>query len=211
MNASEPSHLVFGQRRPSPLLIVISGPSGIGKDAVVGLLRKANENIHFVVTYNSRKPRKDEVDGRDYHFVDREKFEEMIASGEMLEYAQVYSDYKGNTKTEVREALESGKDVIMRLDVQGAMTIRKLCKDAVLIFLTASSKEEWLQRLQARRSESPDELALRIRVAEDEYAQIEAFDYLVVNSENCLDETIASIQAIIHAEHQRVIPRKVVL
>lgn len=205
------SNLIFGSREQSPLLIVISGPSGIGKDAVVGLLRKMNANTHFVVTYNSRAPRADEIDGCDYHFVSRSEFEAMIESGEMLEYARVYSDYKGNTKAEVREALASGKDVIMRLDVQGAMTIRGLCPEAVLIFLTASTKEEWLNRLQARRSETPEELELRIRVAEDEYARIQDFDYLVTNSENCLQDTIASIQAIIHAEHQRVIPRKVSL
>jgi len=201
----------FGIPPANPLLIVISGPSGIGKDAVVGLLRKTNPDTHFVVTVNSRPPRPDEVDGRDYFFVSREKFEAMIEAGELLEHAKVYSDYKGIPKSQVREALASGKDVIMRLDVQGAMTIRKICPEAVLIFLTASSREEWVNRLLERRSETPEELELRFNTAAQEYAMIDQFDYLVVNSEHHLDKTIEDIQAIIRAEHLRTNPRKVEL
>ena len=201
----------FGIPPANPLLIVISGPSGIGKDAVVGLLRKTNLDTHFVVTVNSRRPRPDEVDGRDYFFVSREKFEAMIEAGELLEHAKVYSDYKGIPKSQVREALASGKDVIMRLDVQGAMTIRKICPEAVLIFLTASSREEWVNRLLERRSETPEELELRFTTAAQEYAMIDQFDYLVVNSEDHLDKTIEDIQAIIRAEHLRTNPRKVEL
>jgi len=201
----------FGIPPANPLLIVISGPSGIGKDAVVGLLRKTNPDTHFVVTVNSRPPRPDEVDGRDYFFVSREKFEAMIEAGELLEHAKVYSDYKGIPKSQVREALASGKDVIMRLDVQGAMTIRKICPEAILIFLTASSREEWVNRLLERRSETPEELELRFNTAAQEYAMIDQFDYLVVNSEHHLDKTIEDIQAIIRAEHLRTNPRKVEL
>ena len=205
------SALLFGRQPTNPLLIVISGPSGIGKDAVVGLLRRTNENTHFVITMTSRPPRKGEVDGKDYFFVTRESFETLIEQGELLEHAKVYSDYKGIPKSQVREALASGKDVIMRLDVQGAMTIRRLCPEAVLIFLTAETKEEWLHRLEARRSETPDELALRVSVAEEEYAQIGEFDYLVMNREDHLEETIADIQAIIHTEHLRTHQREVCL
>jgi len=205
------SHLIFGEAQTHPLVIVISGPSGIGKDAVVGLLRNTNHNTHFVVTVNSRAPRKDEVDGRDYFFVSRQVFEEMIARDELLEHARVYSDYKGIPKSQVREALESGKDVVMRLDVQGAMTVKRLIQDAVLIFLTASSKEEWTMRLQASRSERSEELALRLRVAEEEYSRLNEFDYLVVNSDKHLDRTIEDIQAIIRSEHLRTKPRKVTL
>ena len=201
----------FGIPPANPLLIVISGPSGIGKDAVVGLLRKTNPDTHFVITVNSRPPRPDEVDGRDYFFVSREKFEAMIEAGELLEHAKVYSDYKGIPKSQVREALASGKDVIMRLDVQGAMTIRKICPEAILIFLTATSREEWVNRLLERRSETPEELELRFNTAALEYAMIDQFDYLVVNSEHHLDKTIEDIQAIIRAEHLRTNPRKVEL
>ena len=199
----------FGTPPTNPLLVVISGPSGIGKDAVVGLLRKTNPDTHFVITMNSRPPRPDEVDGRDYFFVSRETFETMIEAGELLEHARVYSDYKGIPKSQVREALASGKDVIMRLDVQGAMTIHRICPDAILIFLTASSREEWVNRLLERRSETPEELEIRFTTAEQEYAMIDQFDYLVVNSEHHLDKTIEDIQAIIRAEPMRTIPRKV--
>ena len=112
----------FGPEPLTPLLIVISGPSGIGKDAVVQALRKENPNTHFVVTMTSRPPRPEERDGVDYFFVSREEFERLIATGELLEHARVYSDYKGIPRGQVRQALQSGKDVIMRLDVQGAMT-----------------------------------------------------------------------------------------
>lgn len=194
-----------------PLLFVISGPSGIGKDAVVQALKKRNENTHFVITMTTRPPRKDEVDGIDYFFVSTNEFKKLITEGELLEHALVYSDYKGIPRSQVREALASGKDVIMRLDVQGASTIRKLCPEAVLIFLTAQTEEEWLERLKSRRSEAPEDLALRINTAKKEFAQLGDFDYIVVNSECNLKETINTIQAIIQAEHQRVIPRKVTL
>ena len=210
-NCMNTSCLQFGALPRTPLLIVISGPSGIGKDAVVGLLRKTNPNTHFVITMNSRPPRPEEVNGRDYFFVSREEFERMIAAGELLEHAKVYSDYKGIPKSQVREAFATGKDVIMRLDVQGAMTIRSLCPEALLIFLTASSQEEWIARLEARRSDTPEEIAIRIETAKKEYAQIDLFDYVVVNSDQQLDCTIADIQAIIKAEHLRVHPRQVTL
>ena len=133
----------------------------------------------------------------------------MIEAVDLLEQAKVYSDYKGIPKSQVRESVASGKDVIMRLDVQGAMTIRKICPDAILIFLTASTREEWVNRLLERRSETPEELEIRFQTAEKEYAMIEQFDYLVINSEDHLDKTIEDIQAIIRAEHMRTTPRKV--
>lgn len=201
----------FGETPTNPLLIVISGPSGIGKDAVVGLLRQTNSDTHFVITMTSRLPRVDEVEGRDYFFVTREEFEQKIENNDLIEYACVYSDYKGIPKTQVREAFASGKDVIMRLDVQGAMTIRRLYPEAVLIFLTASSEGEWIQRLMDRRSETPEELDIRLLVAAKEYEMIREFDYMVVNSDQHLDKTIADIQAIIRAEHLKTNPRKVEL
>ena len=205
------NQMIFGPLPTNPLLIVISGPSGIGKDAVVGLLRKTNHDTHFVITMNSRTRRADETEGVDYFFVTREEFEAKIANDELIEYAKVYSDYKGIPKSQVREAFSSGKDVIMRLDVQGAMTIRKLCPDAILIFLTASSREEWINRLLERRSESPEELEVRLCRAAEEYKMLDQFDYVVVNSDKHLEQTIADIQAIIRAEHLKTHPRKVEL
>jgi guanylate kinase len=195
----------------SPLLIVISGPSGIGKDTVVQGLKDRDLSFHFVITATSRPPRDTEVDGEDYFFYDKERFEEMIEAGEFLEYAWVYTAYKGVPKSQVREALASGEDVVMRLDFQGAKTVRDLCPDAILIFLTANSKEEWLTRLHDRRSETEEELAVRIETAREEYDSLDMFDYIVINEQDHLDHTLDVIRSIIEAEHHRVHPRKVQL
>jgi len=197
--------------QPEPLLMVISGPSGIGKDTVVDGLKARNLPFHFVITATSRAPRENEVHGRDYFFYSKEKFEEMIAAGEFLEHAWVYSAYKGVPKFQVQEALDSGEDVVMRLDVQGAETVHKLCPDAILVFLTAETKEAWLQRLKNRRSETDEELNLRIETAREEYDKLDMFDYIVINQDNELDHTLDVIESIISAEHHRVEPRKVQL
>jgi guanylate kinase len=199
------------QPEQTSLLIVISGPSGIGKDAVVQGLRARQLPFHFVITATSRQPRDYEADGVDYFFYSKETFEAMIEAGEFLEHARVYSDYKGVPKPQVRQALDSGDDVVMRLDFQGAKTIRELCPDAILIFLTAKSKDEWLARLQSRRSESDEELALRINTAKQEYDALDIFDYIVLNEHDQLDRTLDVIESIITAEHHRVHPRKVQL
>ncbi len=199
------------QPQKSPLLIVISGPSGIGKDTVVEGMKARKLPFRFVITATSRRPRAYEVDGVDYFFYSKDEFEAMIERGELLEHAWVYSAYKGVPKSQVREALDCGEDVVMRLDVQGAQTVHNLCPDAILIFLTASSKEEWLRRLKDRRSETDEELQLRIATAKGEFQTLEIFDYIVVNKENELDHTLDVIESIITAEHHRVHPRKVQL
>ncbi len=195
----------------SPLLIVISGPSGIGKDTVVDGLKKRGHPFHFVITATSRPPRENETDKKDYFFYSETQFEEMIDNGDLLEHAWVYSAYKGVPKSQVREALASGEDVVMRLDVQGAQTVHNLCPDAILIFLTADTKEEWLQRLKDRHSETDEELCLRIETAKMEFQTLDIFDYIVINHENKLDQTLDIIESIIVGEHHRVHPRKVTL
>jgi guanylate kinase len=135
----------------------------------------------------------------------------MIEAGEFLEHAWVYSDYKGVPKSQVRQALESCEDVVMRLDFQGAKTVHELCPDAILIFLTAKNKGEWLERLKSRRSESEEELAVRVQTAKEEYDSLDLFDYIVVNEQDQLDRTLDVIESIITAEHHRVHPRKVQL
>ena len=201
----------FVLRQQQPLLVVISGPSGAGKDSAIKRMRERSLPFHFVVTATTRKPRPDEQHGVDYFFISKEEFAEMIEQGELLEYAIVYNDYKGIPKPQVRQALESQKDVIMRIDVQGAATIRKICPEAVLIFLTTQDEEDLVRRLKIRKSETPEGLKLRIAMARQEMKRIDLFDYVVVNCENCLDETVESILAIIQAEHLRVIHRKVEL
>jgi guanylate kinase len=201
----------FNPSRKEPLLVVISGPSGVGKDTVIQHMKKRELPFHFVVTATTRPPRPDEVHGEDYFFLSSDEFARMIEMDELLEYAIVYNDYKGIPKEQVRQALASGKDVLMRIDVQGAETIRELSPEAVLIFLTTQDADELVNRLKARKSESPEGLNLRIATARQELKRIMEFDYVVVNREDMLDETVDKILAIIQAEHQRVNPRKVTL
>lgn len=199
------------RRERYPLLVVLSGPSGVGKDTAILRMKERNLGFHFVVTATTRPPRPNEVNGVDYFFISNDEFAEMIERGDLLEHALVYSDYKGIPKQQVRQALASGKDAIMRIDVQGAATIKDLCPDALLIFLTTNSEEELVERLQQRKTETPEGLKLRIATARQEMKRLDEFDYCVVNHELRLDETVDKILAIIEAEHQRVRPRRVSL
>jgi len=194
-----------------PLLVVISGPSGVGKDSIIQAMKERELPFYFVVTATNRPRRENEVHGVDYFFISTREFETMIASGELLEYATVYEDYKGVPKEQVRKALASGKDVIMRVDVQGAATIREIVPQACLIFLTAQNEAELIQRLQHRKTESPEELLKRIETARQELQRIDEFDYVVLNRNSHLEEAVDTILAIIRAEHHRTSPRKVTL
>ena len=201
----------FDLHNPQPLLIVISGPSGAGKDTVMQRMQERGLPFHFVVTATTRLKRANEVHGRDYLFVSGEEFARMIDEDELIEHAIVYGDYKGIPKQQVREALASGKDVVMRLDVQGAETVRKLTPEALLIFITTQSEDELVHRLETRKTETADSLAIRIATARKELNRVEAFDYVIVNRDFQLDKTVDTIRAIIDAEHHRVRPRKVTL
>ncbi len=201
--------LSFDLFHPQPLMVVISGPSGVGKDAVLKSLQKRGLPLHFVVTMTSRKPRNGEVDGVDYFFVSKARFEELIERDEFLEHAVVYQEYKGIPKSQIREAFASHKDVVLRVDVQGAQTLRKLYAGCVLIFLIPTDQKEWFDRLRSRKTETEDSLALRLQTAEQELEHLPDFDYVVVNAQDRLEETVNTIVAIIEAEHHRVHPRKV--
>jgi len=194
-----------------PLLIVISGPSGVGKDSVIQEMKMRELPFYFVITATTRPPRPEERHGVDYFFVSKDEFAEMIEQNELIEFAYVYNDYKGIPKSQVREALDSGKDVIMRIDVQGAATIRELCPEAVLIFLTTRDEDELAVRLRSRKSEDQEGLKLRIATARQELKRIDEFDYVVVNPDDRLEDAVDTIMAIITAEHHRVHPRKVTL
>src|SRR5512140_725210 len=204
-----PSDPDFAARVPEPLLIVVSGPSGAGKDTVVQRMQERGLPFHFVVTATTRLKRPGETHGKDYWFVSEDEFAGMIERNELIEYAIVYGDYKGIPKAQVREALASGKDVVMRLDVQGAETVRKLVPDALLIFITTDSEEELVHRLNSRDTETPDSLAIRIATARKELKRMGAFDYVIINHDFRLDETVDTVRAIIRAEHHRVQPRTV--
>jgi len=198
-------------KEPCPLLVLISGPSGVGKDAVLKRMRELGYPFHFVVTATTRPRRPGEVDGRDYLFLSEAEFRAMQERGELLEHAIVYGELKGVPKEQVRQALASGKDVLMRLDVQGAATVRRKVPGVITIFLTASSDEELVARLKRRRSEPPEKLQQRIATAREEMEHIPEFDYVVVNRENELDETVRQIVAIMRAEKCRVRRREVKL
>jgi guanylate kinase len=199
----------FGVHKAEPLLIVVSGTSGAGKDTVVQRMQERGLPFHFVVTATTRAKRPGEVHGKDYWFLSKEEFAGMIERNELIEYALVYGDYKGIPRDQVHEALASGKDVVMRLDVQGAETVRKLAPDALLIFITTNSEEELVQRLKARDTETRDSLAIRVATAHKELERVEIFDYVIVNRDFQVDETVEIVRAIIKAEHHRVKPRKV--
>jgi guanylate kinase len=193
---------------PNPLLVVISGPSGVGKDSALKRMKEMNYPFHFVVTTTDRPPRPGEVDGVDYCFVSTGEFERMIENDELLEHATVYGQHKGIARAQVQPALDSGRDVVLRLDVQGAATIRRLIPEAVLIFLTCESEATLTERLKQRRTESEAALRDRLAIVHQEMERITEFDYVVVNYTSHLDETVRTIAAIIKAEKCRVWQRE---
>lgn len=199
------------KRQEHPLLVVISGPSGVGKDMTLTRMKELGYPFYFVVTATTRPKRPDEVNGVDYFFLSKSEFAEMIEHEELLEYAVVYGDYKGIPKEQVRQALASDKDVIMRIDVQGAATIRRLVPASVLIYLSAESEEALVRRLRERKTEPEEQLKLRIATARQELKRLDIFDYVVINAEDQLDQTCHKIAAIITAERSRVIQREISL
>lgn len=194
---------------PGPLVVVLSGPSGVGKDEVLIALKNRGVPFHFVVTATTRPQRRGETDGVDYHFVSVAAFAEMIETGDLLEHALVYGDYKGIPKQQVREALSGGKDVLLRIDVQGAQTVKRLIDGALFIFLIAETTDELERRLRERKTEPPDRLKMRIATAREEMKRVCEFDYVVVNRRDRLDDTVDTVLAIIAAEKHRVDARSV--
>ena len=184
-------------------MIIISGPSGVGKDSVLRALKNRDLPLHHVVTVNTRKPRPDEIEGVDYFFVTKEIFKEMIRNDELIEYSKVYQDYKGVPKSEVRKAIETNKDIIFRLDVQGAEKIKTLYPHSILIFLTPSSQKDWYKRLGRRRLSKEKDLDMRIKTVQAELKKASIFNYIVINAQNKLSKTIEIIEAIITAEHHK--------
>ncbi|ONK55465.1 uncharacterized protein A4U43_UnF2890 [Asparagus officinalis] len=190
---------------PNPLIIVISGPSGVGKDAVIKRLQEVRGGIHFVVTATSRAKRPGEVDGKDYYFVTKEEFLSMIERNDLLEYALVYGDYKGIPKQQIRDFMAKGYDIVLRVDIQGAATLRSILGDsAVFIFLVAESEEALVKRLIDRKTETSDMLLVRIATAREEVRHMKNFDYVVVNAEGKLDESVKLVESIIDAEKAKV-------
>ncbi len=204
--------LSIPQANPAPpLLVVLSGPSGVGKDAALAELKKLDRPWHFAVTATTRPQRPGERDGEDYIFLDNDTFLKMKERDEFLECAQVYGRWYGVPRSQVRQGLHDGRDVILKVDVQGAATIRQLAPEAVFIFMVPGSLDELPRRLAQRMTESSPEMEIRLDVAREELTRAEEFEYRVVNRDDSLDQAIADIDAIVTAEKCRIVPRLVQL
>ena len=179
-------------------LIVLSGPSGVGKSTVIAELLGERKDIYFSVSFTTRSPRVGEADGVNYNFVSREEFERMIAADELLEYAQYVGNYYGTSLKVIQDKLAAGVDVLLDIDVQGAAKVRSKCPEAVLIFIIPPSFEELSRRLHGRATDNEDVIAGRLLQAPEEYQQIPNYDYLVVN--DSVSEAAAEIISILVAE-----------
>ena len=184
-------------------MVVISGPSGVGKDAVLERLKSSNVPYHFAVTATARPKRDSEVDGLDYIFVEGDEFQSMIRNDELLEWAEVYGNPYGVPKSPVRVALARGQDVILKIDVQGADNIRRLVPGAVYVFLAPPDMSELEHRLTRRRTESTETLKVRLATAAKELEEAAKFDYVVINRTGRLDKAVEEINTIIRRERGR--------
>ena len=191
------------------LLFVLSGPSGVGKDTVFGSLKQRDLQTHFTVTVTTRAMRPGEVHGVNYYFARVDEFLQMRDGGELLEWALVHGNHYGTPRLQVREALAKGRDVFLKIDVQGAAQVRRAVPGAVLIFLAPPSIDELVERLTTRGTETDGERTLRLHNAQRELAEVANFDYVVINQHGRVEETVDQIIAIIVAEHHRVHPRHV--
>jgi len=200
-----------GDRGSRPLLVVLSGPSGVGKDAVLARMKKLGRPFHYAVTATTRPKRAGEKNGVDYHFLSQKEFQQVIDKHQFLEWANVYGNYYGVPKEEITSALSKGVDAVVKVDVQGAATIKKILPQAVFIFIMSPSVKELEKRLRKRRSESSTDLALRLERAKGEIKSLPIFDYVITSRQNKLDEVVSQIDAIVAAEKCRVKPRIVEL
>ena len=201
----------FTGAKVKPLVLILSGLSGVGKDTVLIKLEQSGFPPIHITTLTTRQKRASETNGEHYHFVSDEEFRKMIADNDLLEHALVYGNRYGVPKAPVKEALESGQDVIIKVDVQGAVTIKKIIPEAVFIFLVPPSMEDLITRLKKRHTESEEELELRIRTAESEMEHLPVFDYKVVNRQGEVNRAVADIRAIYRAEKCRIKPRDISL
>jgi len=191
-----------------PLLLVLSGPSGAGKDSVLTRMKELDIPLEFIVTVTTRPRRPREKNNVDYHFISEENFQKMLQEKELLEWANVYGNWYGVPKEPVKQALEKGQDAMVKVDIQGATTIKKILPKAVFIFLIPPSMPELITRLRKRNTESKTDFELRLKTAEQEIKKLPMFDYAVVNKQEQIDSVVSDIRAIITAEKLRVTPRE---
>jgi guanylate kinase len=194
----------------TPLVVVISGPSGVGKDVMIDRMIESDRlGFHFTITNTTRDPRPGEKDGVNHFFVDVDDFVNLIAADELLEWAQVYGNYYGVPKKQVRDALDAGKHVIIRVDVQGAKRISEIIPGALLIFIIPPSLDVLKKHLKDRGVDSEEEMTKRLAAANEEISQASLFDFTVTNEEGRLDDTVNSVVNIIESESQMIPPRNV--
>jgi guanylate kinase len=199
------------QENARNLVIVISGPSGVGKDATIARIKQSGIKFHHVTTATTRDKRPGETDGVDYFFISRDEFGERVNKDEFLEYAEVYGNCYGVPKSEVRRGLANNMDVLIKVDVQGAVTLKKKIPAAVFIFLLPPSPEDLHQRIRGRKADTEKAVGLRMGMLTEEIKSLSLFDYAVVNHNNDLDETVTTVKAIIRAEKCRVKKRDVTI
>ncbi|MCI5625200.1 MAG: guanylate kinase [Clostridiales bacterium] len=190
-------------------LIVLSGPSGVGKSTVIAELMSQRDNIYFSVSYTTRAPRVGEQNGINYNFVSREEFEGMIQRGELLEHAEYVNHYYGTSLKLIQEKLEAGIDVLLDIEVQGAAKVRQRCPDAIFIFIIPPSFEELSRRLHRRNTDSEEVIQGRLEKAKVEFQQVQNYDYLVINDK--VANAVAEIEAILVAAECQVKNRKQIL
>ena len=183
-------------------LIVISGPSGAGKGTICKALLEREDNLYISVSATTRSPREGEVDGVNYYFLTQEEFKKKVDNNEFLEWAEVHGNYYGTPKFNVEEMINEGKNIILEIDVQGALNVKKNCEDGVFIYILPPSMEELKRRIIARGSETPESLIKRFKTAYEEINYISKYNYAVVNDD--LEEAVKKVQNILYAEECRV-------
>jgi guanylate kinase len=198
---------------PGAILVIISGPSGVGKDTIIEALRHRprDPDYHYVVTCTTRAPRPGEVDGKSYRFVDEATFAAMRDGGELLEWAEVHGYWYGTPRDDVRRGLAAGRDVILKIDVQGAQKVKAQVPDALLVFLVPPSLEALFERLRSRATETADELEVRQRNAAIELARQGDYDHVVVNETGQVERTAARIEGIITAVRAALPDRRILV
>lgn len=196
-------------RQSKPLLVVISGPSGVGKDSVINKLHSDKFDLYHVITTTTRAKRPGEIHGKDYYFISKNQFSQMVENNEFLEWANVYENYYGVPKLEVKKALDKHKIVLIKVDVQGSKTIKQLVPEAIFIFLMPTSSQDLFERLTSRGNMLDDDMKLRLTKAEHEINTLSIFDYLVINEKNNMNKSVEKIEAILSAETCRVKHRNI--
>lgn len=201
-------------RQPRPrhrqgLLFVLSAPSGTGKDTVIGMLKQQGMDFYLVASVTTRAPRPGESEDNPYHFVSQEEFDRLVAHDELLEYANVHGNWYGQPRQPIRDNLLAKRDVLLKIDVQGAATVRSKLPQAIFIFLIPESVEELTLRLNERSTETQEQLERRLADAQSELAQKDWYDYLVVNRQGQPQEAVDYLRAIMLAEHCRTQPRHI--